>query len=222
MRRSRLLRLHTGVTQRRTHPHLIAHPNRLVTRPQQQQTRRKAPAQKPSSVHERHYHSQRPAASRRPGTPLGPVPLPRSPPRPPPPVVCPPGGGRRRPVASSAVLRLVRPPATVGSNVDVLPGCRGMRAGMPVAGRQLAYVGIRAGCEPASSTVSGGTGVRSSALHTRAGRAGVRARASCSSAMISARQSEVDSEGGAGGRARRAAGCAGGMYGLLVRGKKGL
>ena len=44
-----------------------------------------------------------------------------------------------------------------------------MRAGMPVAGLQLAYVGIRAGCEPASSTVSGGTGVRSSALHTRAG-----------------------------------------------------
>ena len=121
------------------------------------------------------------AASRRPGTPLGPALLPRSPPRPPPPVVCPPGGGRRRPVASSAVLPLVRPPATVGSNVDLLPGCRGMRAGMPVAGLQLAYVGIRPGCEPASSTVSGGTGVRSSALHARAGRAGGRARASCSS-----------------------------------------
>ena len=186
VRRSRLLRPQTGVTQRRTQPHLIAHPNRLAIRPQQRQTRRKAPAQKPSSVHERHYHSQRPAASRRPGTPLGPVPLPRSPPRPPPPVVCPPGGGRRRPVASSAVLRLVRPPATVGSNVDVLPGCRGMPADMPAAGRQLAYVGIRAGCEPASSTVSGGTGVRSSALHARAGRAGGRARASCSSAMIGA------------------------------------
>ena len=47
-----------------------------------------------------------------------------------------------------------------------------MPADMPAAGRQLTYVGIRAGCEPASSTVSGGTGVRSSALHTRAGRAG--------------------------------------------------
>ena len=181
VRRSRLLRLHKGVTQRRTRPHLIVHPNRLVTRPPQRQTRRKAPAQKQSSVHERHYHSQRPAASRRPGTPLGPVPLPRSPPQPPPPVVCPPGGGRRHPVASSTVLHLVRPPATLGSNVDVLPDCRGMRAGMPVAGLQLAYVGIRAGCEPASSTVSGGTGVRSSALHARAGRAGGRARASCSS-----------------------------------------
>ena len=186
VRRSRLLRLQTGVTQRHTQPHLIAHPNRLAIRPQQRQTRHKAPAQKSSSVHERHYHSQRPAASRRPGTPLGPVPLPRSPPRPPPPVVCPPGGVRRRPVASSAVLRLVRPPATVGSNVDVLPGCRGMPTDMPAAGRQLAYVGIRAGCEPASITVSGGTGVRSSALHARAGRAGGRARASCSSAMIGA------------------------------------
>ena len=72
MRRSRLLRLHTGVTQRHTQPHLIAHPNRLATRPPQRQPRRKAPAQKPSSVHESHYHSQRPAASRRPGTPLGP------------------------------------------------------------------------------------------------------------------------------------------------------
>ena len=124
-----LLRLHKGVTQRRTHPHLIVHPNRLVTRPPQRQTRRKAPAQKPSSVHERHYHSQRPAASRRPGTPLGPALLPRSPPRPPPPVVCPPGGGRRRPVASSAVLPLVRPPATVGSNVDLLPRVQGNARG---------------------------------------------------------------------------------------------
>ena len=181
VRRSRLLRLHKGVTQRRTRPHLIVHPNRLVTRPPQRQTRRKAPAQK-QSCRARTSLSQ-PAARcfSTPGTPLGPVPLPRSPPRPPPPVVCPPGGGRRHPVASSAVLHLVRPPATVGSNVDLLPGCRGMRAGMPVAGLQLAYVGIRAGCEPASSTVSGGTGVRSSALHARAGRAGGRARASCSS-----------------------------------------